>query len=139
GLFVGLAVLHTGSVWFSRFPSGSGLHLTGWATVLAGGLGVFSSAMVYHDTRRDFWRLNWSGGKFFGTTALLGTATTLLIAASAGEPPPLLQTLAVAVLLSTIAKLAFEWPIFRYLEFEDFSPLAKTALLLDGRLGAIHR
>jgi DMSO reductase anchor subunit len=37
------------------------------------------------------------------------------------------------------AKLAAEWPIFRQLQTEDYSSLFKTALLLVGELGLLHR
>ncbi len=139
GLFAGMAALHTGALWFPSFTPVPLQIALGCATVVSGWLGVFSSAMLYHDTRREFWRLRWSGGKFLGTAALLGAATALPIALCAGGSPRLITTLAVIVVFSTAAKLAVEWPIFRHLEAGDFSPLHKTALLLEGRLGLAHR
>ncbi len=137
GLFAKLAILHTATVLFPSLLPPSLQPALGWATVACGLLGVFCSAMIYHDTRRDFWKLPLTGGKFFGTTLLLGTATTLLLAACFNAP--LLQPLTALVLLAGAVKLALEWRIFRRLEVEDWSPLYKTALLLDGHFGLIHR
>jgi DMSO reductase anchor subunit len=102
-------------------------------------LGVFCSAMIYHDTRRDFWHLRFSAGKFFGTTALLGAASSLLVFAWTSPSILVLPVLAGFTFCAGAAKLAVELPIFRRLEIEDFSPLYKTALLLDGPLGLLHR
>ena len=103
-------------------------------------LGVFCSAMIYHDTHRDFWHLRWSGSKFLGTTFLLGAATTLLIAASVGgEAVRLIPVLAAITALAGALKLATELPVIRHLQTEDWSPLYKTALLLHGPFGLLHR
>jgi formate dehydrogenase iron-sulfur subunit len=139
GLFAILAMLHTTSLWFPQFASPKTQASLGWASVVSGLLGVFCSAMIYHDTHRDFWHLRFSSGKFFGTTALLGAATSLLVVACVSPSVPLLSALAEFAFVAGIAKLAVELPIFRKLEIEDFSPLHKTALLLDGRLGLLHR
>ncbi|HZP61382.1 MAG TPA: DmsC/YnfH family molybdoenzyme membrane anchor subunit [Opitutaceae bacterium] len=42
------------------------------AALAAGAAGVFSSAMVYADTRRSAWRLGGTAGKFFGTALIAG-------------------------------------------------------------------
>ena len=139
GLFAKLAVLYTASVWFPNYVSPIIQATLGWAAVVSGLLGVFCSAMIYHDTRRDFWRLRFSAGKFFGTTALLGAATGLLVFACASPPAPFLSALAAFTFIAGVAKLAVELPIFRRLEVEDFSPLHKTALLLGGQFGLLHR
>jgi len=139
GLFANLAVLYTASVWFPKLASPTTQVTLGWVTVASGLLGVFCSAMIYHDTRRDFWHLSFSGGKFFGTTALLGSALGLLIFACASLSAPFLSALAGFTFIAGVAKLAVELPIFRRLEIEDYSPLYKTALLLDGQLGLLHR
>jgi len=139
GLFATLAMLYTASVWFPQFASPAIRACLGWVTVASGVLGVFCSAMIYHDTHRDFWHLRFSGGKFYGTTALLGTVTSLLVVACVSPDLPLLSALAGFALVAGIAKLSVELPIFRKLETEGFSPLHKTALLLDGPLGLLHR
>jgi len=40
-------------------------------------LGVFCSVMVYADTRRDFWRIDRTMARFFGTTLIGGSAITI--------------------------------------------------------------
>lgn len=40
-----------------------------WASVGFGLLGVFTSIMIYHDTRRPFWHLRFTALRFFGTVA----------------------------------------------------------------------
>ncbi len=52
------------------FPSKLTLGLAGIAGVLA----VYTSVMVYVDTRRPFWSMKLVSGKFFGTMVLLGVA-----------------------------------------------------------------
>lgn len=137
--FATIAMLYTGSLWLPHFAPSTIEGGLGWATVASGLLGVFCSAMIYHDTHRDFWHLRFSGGKFFGTSALLGAVTSLLVIACASPSVPLLSALAGFAFVAGIVKLAVELPIFRRLEIEDFSPLYKTALLLDGPLGPLHR
>jgi Fe-S-cluster-containing dehydrogenase component/DMSO reductase anchor subunit len=139
GLFANLAMLYTASVWFPQFASPKTQASLGWASVVSGLLGVFCSAMIYHDTHRDFWHLRFSSGKFFGTTALLGAVTSLLVVGCVSPSVPLLSALAGLAFVAGIAKLAVELPVFRKLEIEDFSQLHKTALLLDGQLGLLHR
>jgi DMSO reductase anchor subunit len=140
GQFAGVAMLYTTAVWFPKLLPSAVVPSLGWATVGSGLLGVFCSAMIYHDTHRDFWHLRWSGAKFFGTTFLLGTATTLLIAALlGGEATTLIPVLSAITAVAGVLKLATELPIFRHLETEDWSPLHKSALLLHGPFGLLHR
>jgi len=139
GVFAMLAILYTASIWFPRFATPKAQDALGWATVGSGLLGIFCSAMIYHDTRRDFWHLRYSGAKFLGTTVLLGAATSLLVLGCLSLSTPLLSALAGLMFLAGAAKLALELPIFRFLEIEDYSPLHKTALLLDGPLGLLNR
>jgi DMSO reductase anchor subunit len=51
----------------------------------------------------------------------------------------LIPILAAITALAGALKLATELPIFRHLETEDWSPLHKTALLLHGPFGLLHR
>jgi Fe-S-cluster-containing dehydrogenase component/DMSO reductase anchor subunit len=140
GLFATLATLYTASVCIPElFPRPMQSWL-GWATVATGLPGVFCSAMIYHDTRRDFWHLRFSGGKFLGTTTLLGASISLLVIVFAGAvTAKLVPLLSLVVALAGATKLAVELPIFRRLETEDWSPLYKTALLLDGPFALFHR
>ena len=50
------------------------LAVTG--TAAAGVLAVFTSIMVYVDTRRAYWSPKLTAGKFLGTTLLLGAGLT---------------------------------------------------------------
>src|SRR5262249_31428199 len=77
GGFIILAALATGSLGLGLWTEDWARRSIGLATAMSGGLAVFYSAMIYHDTRRDFWRLAWTAGKFFGTTLLLGAAGTM--------------------------------------------------------------
>jgi formate dehydrogenase iron-sulfur subunit len=139
GLFAKLALLYTGAVWFPELASLALRSVLGWATVVTGLIGVFCSVMIYHDTRRDFWHLRYSAGKFFGTTGLLGVGTSLLVTACWHPAVPFLPTLGLLMLVAASGKLAVELPIVRHLEVEDYSPLYKTALLLQGKFGLMHR
>ena len=58
------------SSWPVQSAFGIGVAVTGLA-------GVFSSMMIYRDTRRTFWRMKFTSVKFAGTTVLLGPATIL--------------------------------------------------------------
>ena len=49
------------------------------ATALLGAVGVFTSAMIYVDTRREFWRARLTVPKFFGAALLLGTTTAAAV------------------------------------------------------------
>jgi len=49
------------------------LPLFAFGSTALGLLSVFTSAMIYIDTRRPFWAASLTGPKFFGTTLLLGS------------------------------------------------------------------
>jgi Fe-S-cluster-containing dehydrogenase component/DMSO reductase anchor subunit len=49
------------------------LPVAALGTAALGLVSVFTSAMIYIDTRRPFWAARLTGPKFFGTTLLLGT------------------------------------------------------------------
>lgn len=128
--------------------SGSVSTLLSWTTALIGLLGVFCSAMVYHDTHRAFWRGLRSLGKFFGTTAILGLAAAWF-AAELKEIAT--WWLPVALTLAATIKLAGEHRLLRragtdlagkpfpgYSESEDWS-LARSAMLMRHQLGLVTR
>ena len=74
---------------------------------------VFCSAMVYHATGRDFWRLRSTGPRFFGTVFVLGAAAVWTLDAfvpSAGHSRDLAWTLMAA----TTVKLLWELSSWRY-------------------------
>ena len=107
GIFSAAAT--TSTLWFI-FSAGEypflGKALASGAA-LFGLLGVYTSAMVYHVTRRPSWRLRWTGGKFFMTTAVLGTA--LGFTSSALFDSPGWMAWSGAVIVTTLAKLHFEY------------------------------
>ena len=109
-------------------------------TAVTGLAGVVCSAMIYVDTRREFWSASQSFGKFLGTTALLGVAVALVASTAPPASTPSPAPLAVAMSVITLLKLGFENRIFRHLTDEMvLAPLNKTALLLDQQLGLAAR
>ncbi len=134
GAYVPLAMTTAASFWLAPLaPLQKPLALLAVATGLAG---VACSAMIYADTKREFWRASQSLGKFFGTTLLLGAATALVVANGASSP------LIALLFLATAAKLGLEHRIFRQLvdkETLTLTPLNKTARLLTDDLGLAAR
>lgn len=112
-----------------------------WSAAVVGVGAVYCSAMVYHDTQREFWRWSLTLGKFLGSTALLGAAATITLVAATATflPDKLLLLLAVVLAMSGLFKLALEQRSLCHLADDDYAPLHKTALLLTGRLGLAHR
>lgn len=90
--------------------------------VVTGGLlGVFASAMVYHDTHREFWHLGRTFPRFFGTVLVLGSALAALFTTSL-IPFALLG-------LASIAKFLSECETLRHYSPDATTPLARTASL----------
>ena len=79
-------------------------------TALTGLAGVFTSVMIYVDTRRSFWSISLTAPKFFGTTALLGSVTAALILATMGARPAAVLAFATA---AAIRVGLFLWDIAR--------------------------
>jgi formate dehydrogenase iron-sulfur subunit len=113
------------------------------AVAVIGLAGVGCSAMIYADTRRAFWSVAQSFGKFFGTAALLGSATTLTLLLCLRMADSTAAVVCAALLfVTTVFKLTFEHRIFRNLVDEETpapTPLNKTARLLAGKLGFAAR
>ena len=148
--------------WFSRevlafavfVPMISGALLStlaGWQTLSSilrsasalTGLGaVACSAMIYVDTRREFWSASQTFGKFFKTTLLLGAAATLAVQMLVRAQSAFVVSAAILVAAATVAKLALELRIFRYLargHAAGGTSLHKSARLLAGHLAPITR
>jgi DMSO reductase anchor subunit len=100
------------------------LAALGVFTALAGLAAVFCSVMIYHDTRRAFWTGLNTGGKFFGTTALLGTAAAWVFTSRAD--------LAWLVLVICLAKLVCEGGVL------SRPSLTRTAEVIWGPLRPLH-
>ncbi len=134
GGYVPLAMTHAAAFWFAPLvPFQKVLAL---AAATTGLLGVACSAMIYVDTQREFWRASQTFGKFFGTTLLLGVATVLAATNFVSWP------LTAALVITAVAKLAFENRIFHQLVDTDtftLTSLNKTARLLTDELGLAAR
>jgi len=162
GAFAGAAVLYAAFTWRERIASLLGgmplmpepmAHLveqaSGSLVALTGIAGVFCSVMIYHVTLRRFWS-GWNTGlKFFGTSVLLGAATTASITSLCGitqaQLAPLLpQALGVLlqiVMISTGFKLAHELSLLLHLGDKQQHELKRSALLLTHdlrQLGALR-
>jgi formate dehydrogenase iron-sulfur subunit len=114
-----------------------------WATSFAGLLGVFCSGMTYHATRRECWRGEFSIGRFFGTTLVLGLAAAVCAASLSGSSP---GAFAAALPLALLTKLARELALLRLCpddaELNDELPgpiLGRSAFLMRFRLGGLLR
>src|SRR6185436_12129992 len=83
GFFVLLAV----AVVASLFMNGSASLALLLATSGTGMAAVFCSGMTYHVTQRECWRGELSAGRFFGTTAVLGSAGAWCVWAFSGVGP----------------------------------------------------
>jgi formate dehydrogenase iron-sulfur subunit len=92
---------------------------------LIGLLGVFCSAMIYHDTHRPLWHWRRSVPLFFGTTVILG-ATGVAIFQSSSVLPAI-------VIVTTLLKLGGEISVLRHGTDHDLTPLKKTVLLITGK------
>lgn len=149
-IFAGSAMLSTAAAcwpWMvALFPRARWMELllnpTAWAlplatvTALLGLISIFCSAMIYVDTQRVFWRWQMTLPKFFGTSALLGLHTTLLVvAARHGFDNPILKSsLCLGVIAVCAAKLLSELSAFRHLAERGWSPMRRTALVMALRL-----
>lgn len=141
GFFVPLTAINTILHWLA--PQTIFHQAITWLAAFTGIAAVACSAMIYVDTRREFWRASQSFGKFFGSTLLLGCSGQLALAIAFPSYRRLPVTLlAVLICVVTIMKLAFEHRIFRHWVDEETpaqTPLNKTARLLEGELGRIVR
>ncbi|MGI8965962.1 MAG: dimethyl sulfoxide reductase anchor subunit family protein, partial [Limisphaerales bacterium] len=143
-IFALLASLYVGGFLAQKIPA-NWINGLGISVIVTGLLALFCSMMIYHDTRREFWRWPVSGAKFFGTTLLLG-ATTVLISSTVSAVfasqqffifKSLSHELSKLVLLISLAKLAGELLFFRHLRHPEYTALKRSALLMTGVLSRI--
>jgi len=119
----------------------------GTTAAVTGLLGVFTSVMIYVDTRRPFWNGPRTSAKFFLTTLVQGIPLALLISlVAAGMAEQLTVTqvmdeyglwLLKGLAIAVLAKLALEAGIFFSLQNRQHTPLKRTALLMTGDLGMV--
>jgi DMSO reductase anchor subunit len=150
GAFAGAAVFYAGLVWREPIADMFGLphapeslarvleSATSSFVVVSGLVGVYCSVMIYHVTLRAFW-LGWNTAlKFFGTTLLLGVATSATVSTLCGltEPElwpslsPMLVLLLKTVMWSAAFKLAYELSLLLHLGAKQQHELKRSALLL---------
>jgi formate dehydrogenase iron-sulfur subunit len=148
GVFAKLALIYSASFWVPVAKLTSTLPfvtasfflrtqtLLGFGVAFSGIACVFCSAMIYHDTHREFWRGFRTFGKFFGTALLLGPAAALIAQPSG-------RLLALLLIVVSVVKLAWERGVFRHLDgFADdedlervdvWPPMMRTAMLMASR------
>lgn len=138
GAFATLATMTTMASYFSW--QNLVLFLS---TAITGIFGVFCSGMTYHVTQRECWRGELSIGKFFGTTAILGSAAALCASAFCGANS---ITFAILLVLATAMKLSREVAFLRLcpddadLDYELPASLrARSAFVMRFRLGPVLR
>jgi formate dehydrogenase iron-sulfur subunit len=146
GMFAGLAMLNAVGLWVDRAQAFAAGGFSA-AVAVTGLAGVFCSVMIYHDTRRPYWRGLSVGLKFFGTTILNGGAVLLLVTTLQALFLPSLVAhrayqeltvfLAKSLMLTTILKLSVEVWIFRHLQRGTSPSLQQTARLLAGEFAEI--
>jgi formate dehydrogenase iron-sulfur subunit len=156
GLFANLALIYAGSFWlpalnrlvripFWRELSSSPLQSAfGIGVAITGLAGVFSSMMIYRDTRRTCWRMKFTAPKFTGTTLLLGPATILftITLQSVFAPDitgqPLFRQIVVLLCgflaIAMTAKLFWELTVLAHLKDREWTDMKRTALLISGVL-----
>lgn len=139
GGFAGAAAAYAAATWLLPGKALEMLrNICNLGAISAGLLGVFCSAMIYHDTRRAFWTINQTATKFALTLLWLGAATTLLTTTLAGESwQPWIRPLLFIIAAVGAAKLLFESLVFRHLRNPLNTPQRRTARLLVGALSRL--
>ncbi|GEP42077.1 DmsC/YnfH family molybdoenzyme membrane anchor subunit [Brevifollis gellanilyticus] len=115
--------------WFDNMEW---MRLAVTGTAVAALAAVFCSVMVYVDTRRPFWSLSMTSGKFFGTMLLLGGCVCAAVWIFFGVAA-VYWAMGIKVVLRWILSL---WEISRYrLALEDeTTPWHKSALVIRKHL-----
>ena len=123
GIWLAIASAAEAAQWVAP-RSGAAYGLIA-AAALVGLGGLFTSVMVYVDTRRYFWRWQETGPRFFGSALVLGLATAVTIH----------FTLRSAILLAAAVAIKLGWE-GRAARFRPDQPAAagKTVQLLGGPL-----
>ncbi len=155
GGFAGLATAYAGLVaasegWLARVigdvPAWAPASVPALGVVvgLAGLFGVLCSVMLYAVTGRLWWAVPRTSFRFFGTAAVLGTATSLVATIASvlfvsggaleGEVGEVVRGLGLALVALTVLKLAGDASVFLHLRDAQRGDLRRTAQLLSGRL-----
>jgi formate dehydrogenase iron-sulfur subunit len=156
GLFAMLALIYAGSYWLpalnhlvnipflAELSSSPLQNAFGIGVAVTGLAGVFSSMMIYRDTRRTYWRMTFTALKFTGTMLLLGPATILftitwqsVFAPDVGAEAAFRHVFGLLcgfLALATAAKLLWELMVFEHLHDREWTDMKRTALLMSGVL-----
>jgi formate dehydrogenase iron-sulfur subunit len=130
GIFAPLAIALTISFWL---PGPALLRLQQLMAVsvsLTGMSGVLCSVMVYHDTRRKFWRWPAATEKFLGTTIILGAALVNM-------PAVLIATAGLKIIFElSFSTRSWSAAMIRRFGFSQSGELQRTADLLTHDLRA---
>jgi Fe-S-cluster-containing dehydrogenase component/DMSO reductase anchor subunit len=144
GAFALLASTYAATLWLSPYADAAWISLLGAGVVAAGISGVFCSIMIYHCTRRPFWRGSNTFTKFTLTTLWLGLASMLtvsVIAAGVGQSMTAREMmlafgtrLCQALVVVATTKLLHEAALFGHLTSKQSTPLNRSARLMIGEL-----
>ncbi|MDE2214790.1 MAG: dimethyl sulfoxide reductase anchor subunit [Candidatus Omnitrophica bacterium] len=142
GTFAFLAFIFAVQTKYPFLPPAEGNALA-YIVSACGLFAVFTSVMVYRDTRRELWDTPLTTFKFFMTALLLGTATVMAVSLSAcaWESPSLtfmIQSvggpLAAAMVLLSMVKMLVEASLFSQLRRPGMTSLKKSAVLMTVHL-----
>lgn len=134
GLFAKVGLLTMAAWWFGDLVM---LRYAVTLTALAGVLAVFTSVMVYVDTRRPFWSMKLVSGKFYGTMLLLGTALPGIVWAWMSVPAAKVAIPAALVLRWLVS--LFELREIKLARRDENSPWHHSARVLTERLPHLLR
>lgn len=126
GIFSLAAAIYTSGDFLEIIPEPV-VTLSGVLTFTLGMVGVFTSVMIYHDTRRAYWKFPISTLKFFGTTLALSSAGFVAFCAFNGKASVSATYL---MLGSMLTKLAVEAFMITSYQDSEMTPRRKTAMLL---------
>jgi formate dehydrogenase iron-sulfur subunit len=118
GLLSGAATATAIAVWVPALQEI--LPLLAGGTAALGLLGVFTSAMIYIDTRRPFWMATLTVPRFYGTTLLLGSTFAATVLAFVN--PAIAAVPTVAALLARTALFAWEYRLFQQAKTDHKHP-----------------
>lgn len=150
GLFALLATVYAAVGWpppEGEAHAGRLQQFLGAAVVGSGLVGVISSVMIYHSTRRAFWNVAATGIRFLLTTVILGIASVWLalmtasLLSGAAEPArfAIRQSIPLCrwLIIASVVKLASEASLFRHLWRKQHTPLKRSAMLMTGPLANV--
>lgn len=126
GAFFKLTAAQTAFVYFGIYSDFTNTILAP-TTFFVGLLGVISSVMIYHDTRRPFWTFPITASKFLGSTTILSLALFAVLSAKLESKPESVMT---ALFVVILFKLLIDCITLLQAKAKTTSPIKKTALLM---------